>query len=195
MVPHAALAALASACALTSNHLPETPVIRISAVSADQLELLGFRLGMTPQEVVAAAKAKGLPFQAHQNPLPGGGAYPARVDVDGPTRIRVTFSAVTRAADDIEADSVTAIMPGAGPDPLYEAATAKWGKWTDSDGSFGSADVPKVVWWGNRSVPHAEYYNSSWDQGSPSAVRILDPAAIKASDAALAAPVAPIPHL
>lgn len=183
MFPHVLTAALACACSLNNPTAGHPRVLQVAA-AANQLELSGFHLGMTPQEAAAAAKATGRKFWVHQAPKPGGGAYPVSVVIDGPNSVTIQFSAVTQTVDlvDIEAP---ARMPGSGDDALYKAAEAKWGHWNGSDGAVGLSDLPDIVWWDDRDKPHVEYSTSKWDRGVPSTVTLKDPAAMKASEAFL----------
>jgi hypothetical protein len=183
MIPHLFAAALTCAC-VNSLLSGRAGFVSVSETTSS-LDLVGFRLGMTPQEVVAAAKARGLTFEVHREPKPGGDSYPASVLVGGPTPVRIQFSAVTQAADEISVTSAAPIMPGSGPDPLFQAALTKWGRWDGSSGFPGMNDVPAVVWWGDREKAHAEYSNSNWTTGSPSTVELRDTAAMKASEAFL----------
>lgn len=99
----------------------------LAADPGDAYALLGLTLGMSPDEVIAAAKISGWKTSVRQAALPSNVAYVSEIGIAASFPTTVEFSAATGKATRITARSTTVEIL-AEHDALYQAAVTKWGK-------------------------------------------------------------------
>ena len=169
------------------------PASKIGVLVGDvdqSYDLLGFKLGMLPDEVIAVAKAAGWKYRVRQGTLPSATAYVDQITVDAPFQTTVEFSAATETVVRVGLRGTT-VGVLVERDQLYQAAVAKWGEPLPHRGD----DRPRYLVWKDRNGFHPTYSLAMMNISEPASLSLSDEPARTASTAFLKGPPRPKPSL